>query len=290
MALPSATLRLPEPARLTTVELLSVASEIPDSAFLDGTNSRWRNGAEWVTRDCDSINIVAATCTEGNPLQDGLEMESETTVDDDQEECFPDSKLAFMIWNAISGSTLSLNDGVLTSEVLSKHGDWLSYIFAQELITGAVTGAGLADDADVIGATVSVANGAVGVMEAWLGSMIGNVRGMLHVSKKALAALYAHQAITYEGGRYYTPSGHVVVADAGYQESIMTPNGQAAGAAGTSWAYITGPVWYKSDVPSVLGEDWQRLNREKNIMEVISTSFGLLVYRECSVGAMLLTF
>lgn len=284
---------LPDPPRLSRTELLDVLPELPDSAFdVAGGATRWMgSGLDWVTRDCDGINVTTTHCTEGNPFQVGLEMAAEAHQGVSQSECLADSRLAFMLWAAMSGSTLDAENEVVGDLTLRRMGDFVSYTMADELITGAIGGSGLADDATpIVGGPVTIANGAVGHMEEWFATRAGNTQGFLHVSKTTLAALYAATAVTYEGGRYYTPSGHIVVADGGYQEPMMAPNDGAPSTAGNGWAYITGPVWYRTTVPEILGPGWTQLDRTHNILEAISTAYAIFVYKACSVGSMLITY
>lgn len=290
MALTKSPITLPAAERLNRTELFDVLDELPESAFPRSDATRWpSSGLTWTTRDCDAVDTEATDCTAGNPLQDGLEMESESTRDT-QTECVNEETGAFMLWSALSGSTLDAENEVVGKLTLDKLGDFTQFAMAQELITGTVGGNGLSTTATSVGGAVTIANGAVGVMEEWLGARVGNTRGVLHVSKTTLAALYAATAITFDGGRYYTPSGHYVLADAGYQESIMAPSGGAASTAANGYAYITGPVWYVNTIPKLLGAGWQQLDRDTNILEAIATAYAAFAYRACAVGSMLITY
>lgn len=290
-----ATITLPDAPRLDDrVEFLSVLDELPDEAFGPdivgrSTSSRWLGGVSFTTRDCDQPGVELIGCLEGQELQATVEMVPETTQGSETE-CLEFEAQPFMMWSAMQGATIDGENEVVGAENMRKLGDFVSYLMARELIQGTYSGQGLRTDPFLIAGAPTIAQGAVGAMEEWYGGRVGNVRGVLHVSKTTLAALYAATAITYEGNRYYTPSGHLVVADAGYREEEMNPVGTAVSGATTGWAYITGPVWWKTNLAPTLGSHWERLDRTNNILKVVDTAYGLIVYRECAVGAMLITY
>jgi hypothetical protein len=76
---------------------------------------------------------------------------------------------------------------------------------------------------------------AIACLESGLANCLHGGQGMIHLTPQALAKAASEFVVRREGNLWYSPSDHVVVADAGYTGT--GPGGVAAGA--TQWAYAT---------------------------------------------------
>jgi len=115
-------------------------------------------------------------------------------------------------------------------------------------------------------------------MEERLALGLRNSQGFIHLAPSALAWAVTNGTINLRGDRYYSPGGHIVIADAGYQVSETT----------ASVVYASGPVWWKmtnrQGVARSVDEifDWDAADR-KNLQVVIEELYGLLVFDPATV-------
>lgn len=171
-----------------------------------------------------------------------------------------------------------------------------SYVAARELWSGTITrehpyrvdetttrpNPHLASaDAEIVGEGLNVRT-AIGRLEREARALRGGQQVMIHVPIDAVAALDGLRRV---GNLLLTQTDAIVVADAGYDGS--GPTG-AAPAAGTVWAYATGPVAVKlGEVqgPMALREELdRRTNRRKaRVDRLLGVGFDPCVHLAASI-------
>jgi hypothetical protein len=198
--------------------------------------------------------------------------------------------LPFALEDAYATSTMNVADGdgggmVARWELLR------SAAFATELITGSASGGrSLSSDATAptgvpFGSPATTALNALSVMESHLAEVMQGGRGYIHVSPALLPLLVDHLRLV--GDRWETPTGHIVVADAGYVNAAA-PDGEAASAAGEDWIYASGPVrWqYREGVGG--GEPYVDITTNDVLMQM--TGYGILLFEPEPVTAVLVSY
>jgi hypothetical protein len=181
----------------------------------------------------------------------------------------------------------------MTPEELSKYLDvqWeseVSPIIAEQVMAGVWNSAAptlISEAVDVSQANMAQPMEAVGAVEdgladAWRGSV-----GMIHMPPSVL--FQVRSVLTFQDGRYYTPSGHVVVADAGYQagspaSGVVTTN--------TAWIYGSSPVHFLYQTPNWSGFDWENIDFTRNEITMRVDGIAIAVFEPCSVVASLVNY
>lgn len=136
----------------------------------------------------------------------------------------------------------------------------------------------------VAGTAVDVAT-ALGALESYIASQYGS-QGVIHLTRQAALVGLQNYSLDVKGGSLSTRLGTPVIAGAGYDGS--SPAGAAA-AAGTSWAYVTPPIFgYRSDVFTSSNRPGDLLDRNVNEMYAIAERNYLLGFDPCGVGAALI--
>jgi hypothetical protein len=268
---------LPVPPLLTLAEFVDVAGELQLDE-LATRNDRWIHGVQWTSRVCEDLggtNDVGCDPT-------ALDMQPTAT----RGEAYPvlNTQVGFMLWRAIQCSTLSTTWEQLQAEAEPNFRLWLSHAIAQEAMTGAASGGlSIAGEADILAAPSTI-TATVGRLDAWLGTKIGNGQGILHMNRLALAEGVAIGVLRFNQGKYFTPAGNKVIADAGYYP--LAPESEPEPIADEPWVFATGPVYFKVSGPRLLSQFLHEgLDFTGNIMEAISTAYGIVVFEPCSVAA-----
>ncbi len=240
------------PAQPPRYGLIAAAPE------LGGPLAEWANGFRFLPEQCAGGGREAITCLGDTSLIEPDENPDEVTGD------------PFVVWAGDECRTVGYQSRNLEGRARRLLAAIESYEIANELWTGTLrdsTTAGtypmsnraLADvAADTLtdGPTAEVA--ALGCIEYGLGVALRGARGMVHTSTQVLTHLAAEGAIHRDANLWLTPTGNLVVADAGYDGS--GPNGELAGA--SQWIYGTemialrlGPV---EVVPADIGQALDR--------------------------------
>jgi hypothetical protein len=200
----------------------------------------WGAGWEFNREQCAGGGRTGTNCRGGNP-----ERTVDTETDDELVEGDP-----FLVWAERHCRTIGFAAGEFEARARRQLAAIESYELANELWTGTLTSDSqepangmreMANRALVDVGSDTVTDGEVEPVEA-LGRLVrgldecshGTV-GMIHVTSQVLVALVAASAVYRDGSKWYTPMGHIVVADAGYDGS--GPGGAPAGV--TQWAYAT---------------------------------------------------
>lgn len=177
---------------------------------------------------------------------------------------------AFSILDAVTCSSIGKTPEELTTN-LAEHWDLtISEAVAREAMYGTAGGGHhFSSDATSAGSTSTVHDG-IAELEERLATAIGNTQGMIHMAPSALTYAILNGAVNRRGDNYFSPSGHLVVADAGYQ---------AVEAGTTSVVYATGPVYFSlSDRASRAQFDWEFNDWTHNDLLALEQAFGIVLY------------
>jgi hypothetical protein len=118
--------------------------------------------------------------------------------------------------------------------------------------------------------TASTVVGAIAELEENLATSIGNTQGAIHISPSALTYAIVNGTVNRRGELLYSPGGHLVIADAGYQ---------LAEASTTSVIYATGPVSYAvGGQQSRAQYDWEFNDWTHNDLLALHQQFGIILY------------
>lgn len=201
------------------------------SARLVNTADRWEDGVKWQPEACGAGGAI---------LLDGACVTLDEVAGDD-----------------VPGEETSSPFLVYAGEVCSTFGwrsrDWLgrarrqlvatrSYRIAAELWAGALgtTGLHLTDPtSDALTTSPLEPLEALAVIEAGLAYYLKGRQGMVHVTPQVLTHLVGANVARLEGITFMSPSGHLIVGDAGYPGT--GPTNRNANFA-TQWAYGTAVV------------------------------------------------
>lgn len=131
----------------------------------------------------------------------------------------------------------------------------------------------LRNQADDVSTSDVTPVGALSAVVGGLARRLKGAKGMVHVSPDMLVRLMSAGAVRIAGDHFETAAGHVVVADDGYDGSA--PAGLAAG---QSWIYGSGPVYFKLSQPEDQGEWWEAFNAVHNDFNAFVARYGIYVF------------
>lgn len=259
-------------------------SPVPRGRFLDiapqwGEGVRWyADGVTWEPFDFGSLHATGTDAC--SPAAHGATPRTclayETAVPFALEDAWTSNALA----------TLDDSDG----DVGVQRDRWellRSAAFASELITGAAAGGrALSSDATApallpFGSAAVSGPTAIAVFEAHLATVLQGGRGVIHVPPVMLPSLM--EVVTQVGDHWETPTGHIVIADAGYQ-GALPPDGQAAASTTQAWMYASGPVMW-AYAPGIGGD--VRVDITTNEVTAQMTGYGILLWDQEPVSAVL---
>lgn len=124
--------------------------------------------------------------------------------------------------------------------------------------------------------------GAIGALESSLSECIPGGVGVLHMNYGVLASLASNFLAEKIDGRYYTPSGQLIIAGAGYPG---TGPGNVAADPGESWIFATGNVAvYYSDIFMTPTKVDQAVDRSLNNVTFYAEQTFSVIW-ECCVFA-----
>lgn len=138
----------------------------------------------------------------------------------------------------------------------------------------------MADHATVV--TVGPVNTSIALANAEeaLALSLHGGRGLIHMSPAAL--IMFKDQLELVDGQWETPSGHIVIADAGHTGT--PPEGESA-VTGTEWIYTSGQVLYGLGEPRNNQSAAEYLNREINEVTGRIIGAGVVAFDPCSVSA-----
>jgi hypothetical protein len=181
----------------------------------------------------------------------------------------------FLLVDGIRCSTLSSLPEFMDARLAHNLDVYASAAFAQELLTGAASGGhSLEGDADSLAAAGDLVSAIAALEDSLAGALHGGM-GLLHMSPGTLAAVAAAGLAVFTDGQWKTPSGHTIVADAGYAADELSD---------TVTIYATGPVFYAiSETQGVGSRNQESTDLERNIHLFLGERYGIVVFDPCAV-------
>lgn len=262
---------IPAPSVRSHGLLLTSAFRLPDSVFVAGGVNRMPFGVKFIPWGCEGLQVFPSDC---DPIEKTLNP-------------LPDfvTQPAFSVVDGLFCTTLSGVENDIDTRLISRLRTRISYVFAQELVYGTQSGGqNLAASATALTITPTNLLEALNLIEMSLASSMQGEVGMVHMTPRALTLLNVEGAIEEMDGKWFTTTGHIVVADAGY-DSNLDPAGRGA-ASGAEWMYGSGPVYYGISDPELIGEnDHTTFNRSKNRRERLAEATGIVIFDPCPVVA-----
>lgn len=250
--------------------------------------NRWFAGVKYQPRDCRPLTLGSSAWYCDDPGLDTLAAGAD---------CVPFFiQYAFSIDDAMRDVTMGRTGDELRDELQARYNEMVSWAFAATLTgqNAGFTGITLPSQAHApdpgYGAGTAMIK-ALAILENELADTLRGAVGLIHMSPGALLVANAGGALEVEGTEVRTPSGHKVVADAGYFKAAA-PTGQSDAAVGTSeWIYASGPIEYEVQPFTVLGEGPNDYTDPfHNKLERQSQEQGIFLFDPCAVTAVLATY
>lgn len=217
--------------------LIHVARDLDAAMFKEG--------------DADRTGLGATTLPWGEIVISGDDVTCETVYDKQPRE-LPDviEQPAFMMFDSLICSTLGLELSTIGSRLRTNLTEFISAFLAHELVTADLSGGiGLIGNATyapliVTSTAVSLAI-ALSDLQTSLNTVQPGARFTFHLTPGLLDIAVAYGYAALVDGHFETPTGHIVIGDAG-QDGTETPEGGTAVAAGESWIYASGDIYYRT--------------------------------------------
>ena len=290
MALPKLDIDLPLPQPRTRGTLLASIDTLPVTSMADDSNERWLNGFSWSPNYVRDPKFGSALDACGPVDVNGDAMGLSTAFAD---------AAGFRVFDGITTSTLNATtSAALRAGLEARSANWLSWAFARQLATGSATGAsnnlktaavGRAPAGVNYGSTATPLYNAFAILETHLATKIHNGAGIIHIPPGLLSNAIDECALEREGDRFYTPSGHLVVADAGYV-GMPAPTGASASGSGEDWVYATGPVFYRLIAPEIVGGELVAVDIRTNDRTLWIEGYGIVLFEPEIVTAVLASY
>ena len=269
----------PQPRRL-----LDVIDRVPG---MDPDNpERWLMGLTWQPwQQCRALTAEADTeCSV--VLLEVTPQECPAAV----------TQTPFRISDAYKGSTLDTTSDTTAEILVSRYNLQISASFASELLSGAASGGRALSKSATAPNDYAFGVGAVHIYNAFarleeeLAERLQGQVGYLHVPPGMLAKAKVFYGVELNAeGQWETAAGNIVISDAGY--CVPTPpTGQAAAGVGNDWLYASGPVYFESTSPILVGVGSDTFDRTRNTLRQYIDGFGILVFDPCPVTAILATY
>lgn len=208
---------------------------------------------------------------------------------------------AFLVYDALTCHKLSGMVNELWSRLETNFAVGLSAAFATQLETGGQGGLGLigANNYDTAGTDYVpeiVTSGAgsvqlgIALLEQYLADVVLDSVGVIHLTPGLYTIAGAFGMFDPATSR--TPTGHLVVGDAGHTGQA-TPVGGSAPGSGNAWIYATTDVWWATRMQPKLedaetGEGYELLR--KNVDRPLMELYGLLAFDPNVIGAALVSY
>lgn len=193
-----------------------------------------------------------------------------------------------LVWSSRICGVLSGRTEEVLPAAIRQVEEQIGYALAQELYHGSTTGnPAIRKDPTVISTSGAVAiSDVLCVLEREIAMSWGNLQALIHVSPGILAKLAAVEAIDRldgpgEDGRWYTPTGHVVIGDAGYDGAapIIDDVDPGSNDTGEEYVYATGPVAWDYGPEQTFGpSDIGTANARENRMRGFAQRPALAVF------------
>lgn len=263
---------LPSPRPRTRGRLVDVAMPIP------GFSGRWA-GVEWLPWpgvDDNRDGVLCETVYDKTP-RDLPELENQP---------------AFLLWDALTCSTLGISLSTLGRLLTENVTDFLSATLAMELESGTGSGgASLASTANVVTSAAVPLKVAMAMLEDHLGSALHGGLGVIHLTPGLFTLAIADGLV--DETTHKTPTGHDVIGDAGHTGVVDPADGGAVGE-GERYIYASGDIWYATSavkgVLTVESEDAAPVYIPQNDNRPLVERYGLIVFNQDLVGAALVDY
>jgi hypothetical protein len=125
-------------------------------------------------------------------------------------------------------------------------------------------------------------SGAFVAIEDALADLLDGGVGMIHISAALLGPAVGACGLQRIDSVWYTPTGHIVVADAGYLGVSPYTGGSVAG---ELWVYGSGPVFYALAMPMVVGAPWENIDYTRNDLTIRTEQYGIAIFDTCPLVA-----
>lgn len=194
------------------------------------------------------------------------------------------TQTGFLLLDQFTGQSREEDEESMRANIDTRWDLLLSEAFAREFLAGA-GGSNhnlTADAEDITGGGLSTVRAAIAELEEVMArgtatsEPLGNTLGMFHMSPSALGYAVTNGTVNKLGTVYYSPGGHRVVADAGYQVTETT----------TTDVYATGPVYWALDERDSRMDglsDAMSWSSKKNTLLWVEQAMGIIVYAPDSV-------
>lgn len=281
---------LPAPRTRTVGTLLSAMRPLPAPLSTGGASQDefWRNGVTWMEWDCRGPRVEDANfCIPADHSAVDLGDSSDCPSYFEQP--------AFTVWDAIRWTTLRRGEEEeIVSRLVHSVNDLVGYALAQELMTGSASGGDGVTSTGVFLGEATDPRGALAALEQHLADTLKGDLGLIHVTPRGLTYLVTNGSVRFNGTEFVSPTGHTVVADAGYNNDVMTFNASGTlvhADASETWMYATSDVFYRLDTSRVIGglDDSSTLDLTHNLRTVYVDRQAILVFNTCATAAVLAT-
>lgn len=287
MALPKLDIDLPLPQPRTRGTLLASIEVLPVTSIADDSNERWLNGFSWSPNYLRDPRFGSAldACGPVDVNGDAMGLSADAA-----------EAAGFRVFDGITTSTLNATtSAALQAGLEARSANWLSWAFARQLATGSATGASNnlksaaagRPPADLAyGSAATPLYDAFATLENHLSRTIHDGTGVIHIAPGLLETAINECAVERDGDRFYTPAGHLVVADGGYVD-MPAPAGASASSAGEDWVYASGPVFYRMIAPEIVGGELVAVDIRTNDRTLWIEGYGIVVFEPEIVTAVL---
>jgi hypothetical protein len=196
---------------------------------------------------------------------------------------------AFKVVDGLTCSTMSQPDdnqygASMSNRLRRRMSVLMSGMLTSELITGwASGGISLSSEATVLTAATSMAEAGLEIEEHLRDTLQGQA-GTVFIPPQLLHYAVEAEWVYRDGNRFYTQTGHSVVADAGHTGAL----GPATPSGGEFWLYAAGDIGYGLTDTILLGEvSSDTLDTSTNMRERLAEAYAQLVFDPCPVGAVI---
>ena len=177
----------------------------------------------------------------------------------------------------------------------------LSAAFAHELLDGvggthSLQSSATAPNNVAFGAAASTPAQGLRTLEEELATRMQGAVGYIHVPPGMLGRLVMEAGLFLVGDHWETPSGNVVISDAGYVNP-PAPGGGTASTAANDWVYASGPVFFEATAPTDFsafvgktGGAHDATPWNRNVVTSYLSGYGILVFDPCPVTAVLIAY
>lgn len=257
-----------------TPPLYGLLAAVPraDNAILA---NRWQNGVTFQPDGCAGGGIVSLGCRGDTVALDADDRQPLVEAD------------PFVVWASDKCSTLAFQREDYEGRARRALAASESYWIATEFWTGTLAQSdSLANswltsiDSDVLTAGAASPIDALGCLEQGLGQCGQGRRGLIHMSPQVLVHLAVLGAVRLEGGYWLTPTGNIVVADAGYDGSAPDNHAQDLN---TQWIYATSMIRVllgQPEVPAFAAMEGT-IERTKNTVTIYASRLALIQWDAC---------